>query len=82
MVVRALSSSRGILLEELQKLSQAINQPIDMKYISSSKLLGSTLISDLEIPDAEVSGEMSSQMSNSSEVLMRIFFYATMFLGP
>lgn len=69
MVVRALSSSRGILLEELQKLSQAINQPIDMKYISSSKLLGSTLISDLEIPDAEVSGEISSQMSNSSEKL-------------
>lgn len=69
MVLHALSSSREILLEELQKLSQAINQPIDMKYISSSKLLGSTLISDLKIPDAEVSGVISSQMSNFFEVL-------------
>lgn len=69
MLVQALLSASGILLEELQKLSQSINQPIDMKDIASNELFGFTPRSDLEIANAEVSGQVSSKIHNVSEVL-------------
>lgn len=68
MLVHALSSSSGILSEDLQMLGQAINQPIDMEDITSSELFGSTPRSDQEIPDGEVSGQISRKIRNFSEV--------------
>ncbi|KAI3464023.1 hypothetical protein Pfo_020686 [Paulownia fortunei] len=60
MLVKALSSARDILVEELQKLSKAINQPIDIKDITSNELFGFTPRSNQDIADAEVPGQVSS----------------------
>ncbi|KAL0357546.1 UNVERIFIED_CONTAM: protein FAM [Sesamum calycinum] len=57
MLVKALSSARDILLEELQKLSKAINQPIDINDITSNELFGSTPRSDRERAGAKVPGQ-------------------------
>ncbi|KAK4427205.1 hypothetical protein Salat_1489400 [Sesamum alatum] len=67
MLVKSLSSSRDILLEELQKLSKAINQPIDINDITSNELFGSTPRSDQERADAEVAGQVSSNPQNVLE---------------
>ncbi|KAH6757001.1 putative serine esterase family protein, partial [Perilla frutescens var. hirtella] len=68
MLVHALSSSSAILLEDLERLSQAIDQPIDMEDIASNELFSPSR-SDLEVPDIEVSGEISSQIRNFSKKL-------------
>lgn len=66
--VQALTSSRDILIEELKKLSQAINQPIDVK---ENKLLGITV--DLEISDAQANmkpnGDDISQSHSEDKLL-------------
>ncbi|KAL0364622.1 UNVERIFIED_CONTAM: hypothetical protein Sangu_0559800 [Sesamum angustifolium] len=67
MLVKALSSARDILLEELQKLSKAINQPIDINDITSNELFGSTPRSDRERADAKVPGQVSSNPLNVLE---------------
>lgn len=59
MLLHALSSSSGILLADLQMLSQAIDQPIDLEDFASSELLSSTPKSDRVILDAEVLGKIS-----------------------
>lgn len=69
MLVKALSSARDILVEELQKLSKAINQPIDFKDITSNELGGAGPRSDQDIADAEASGQVSSALHSSSKVL-------------
>ncbi|KAL0335685.1 UNVERIFIED_CONTAM: hypothetical protein Sradi_4780400 [Sesamum radiatum] len=67
MLVKALSSARDILLEELQKLSKAINQPIDINDITSNELFGSTPRSDRERAGAKVPGQVSSNPLNVLE---------------
>ncbi|KAK6153349.1 hypothetical protein DH2020_012988 [Rehmannia glutinosa] len=67
MLVKALSSARDILVEELQKLSKAINQPIDVNDITSNELFGFTPRPDQDIADAEVPGQVSSYPLNVSE---------------
>ncbi|GFP79957.1 protein fam135b [Phtheirospermum japonicum] len=64
MLVKSLSSARDILLEELQKMSKAINQPIDIKDITPNELLGSSPRSDQPISDVEVPGQVSSVSLN------------------
>ncbi|KAL7098636.1 hypothetical protein ACP275_09G030300 [Erythranthe tilingii] len=64
MLVHALSSASDILKEELLKLSQAINQPIDIKEITSNELFGAALRSDPEVADAEVSNELPNVSEN------------------
>ncbi|KAL2515841.1 putative serine esterase family protein [Forsythia ovata] len=65
MLVKELSSARDILIEELQKLSKAINQPIDMEDVN--QLIGISPRSDLDISNAESSGQFSSKLQNVSE---------------
>ncbi|CAA2982444.1 FAM135B-like [Olea europaea subsp. europaea] len=65
MLVKELSSARDILIEELQKLSKAINQPIDMKDVN--RLYAINPRSDLEKPNAESSGKISNELQNVSE---------------
>ncbi|KAL8457650.1 hypothetical protein ACS0TY_035496 [Phlomoides rotata] len=60
MLGQTLLSARGILLKDLQKLSQAVNQPIDLKEIASNEIFGSAPRSDLEIHDPEVSGQFNN----------------------
>uniref|UniRef100_A0A5B7C301 DUF676 domain-containing protein n=1 Tax=Davidia involucrata TaxID=16924 RepID=A0A5B7C301_DAVIN len=71
MLVKALFTARDILLEELQKLSKAISQTIDLTDITSelddTKMFASSLRADLETADAEVSGQVSGQPQNVSE---------------
>ncbi|KAL0385010.1 UNVERIFIED_CONTAM: protein FAM [Sesamum radiatum] len=67
MLVKALSSARDILLEELQKLSKAINQPIDINDITSNELFGSIPRSDRERADAKVPGQVSNNPQNVLE---------------
>ncbi|KAI3454575.1 hypothetical protein Pfo_011238 [Paulownia fortunei] len=67
MLVQAFLSASDILLEELQRLSQAIDQPIDIKDITSNELFGFMPRSDLEIVGAEVSGQVSSKLRSVSE---------------
>ncbi|KAL3819332.1 hypothetical protein ACJIZ3_005237 [Penstemon smallii] len=67
MLVKALSNARDILMEELQKLSKAVNHPIDIKDITSNELFGFTPRLDLEIANAEVSEQVSSKHQNVSE---------------
>ena len=76
MLVRALLTSRDILLEELQNLSKAINQMVDLADFTSklddSRLFGSSREAVLETSHAVVSAEASSKPQTDSEVL--IFF--------
>ncbi|PIN22649.1 hypothetical protein CDL12_04633 [Handroanthus impetiginosus] len=67
MLVKALSSARDILVEELQRLSRAINQPIDVQDITSDELFGFTPRSDQDIADAEVPGQVSRNPDNVFE---------------
>lgn len=69
MLLKALSSAHDILVEELQKLSKAINEPIDIKDITSSKLFGFAPRSDQDLADAEVPMQVSSKSLNVSEKL-------------
>lgn len=68
-LVQALSSASNILVDELQKLSQAIDQPIDIKDVASSESFGFTLKPDLDVYHAEVLGQVSSKLHNVSEVV-------------
>ncbi|CAI9757464.1 unnamed protein product [Fraxinus pennsylvanica] len=65
MLVKELSTARDILIEELKKLSKAINHPIDMKDVN--QLFGITPGSDLEIANAESSRQVSSKLQNVFE---------------
>ncbi|KAG5566317.1 hypothetical protein RHGRI_002051 [Rhododendron griersonianum] len=71
MLVRALLTSRDILLEELQNLSKSINQIIDLSDFTSelddSKLFGSSLRGVVETPRAVVSAEASTMRQMGSE---------------
>lgn len=67
MLLKAISSARDILVEELQKLSKAINEPIEMEEIVSSDVFG--FVSDQDLTDAEVPVQVSSEPLNISEVL-------------
>ncbi|KAL3618006.1 hypothetical protein CASFOL_038327 [Castilleja foliolosa] len=62
-LVKSLSSARDILLEELQKMSKAINQPIDINDITHSELFGSSPRSNQPISDAEVTGQVSNVLN-------------------
>lgn len=64
MLGQKLLNARGILMN-LQNLSQAVNQPINIKEIASNEIFGSAPRSDLEIPDPEALG----QFNNIFEVL-------------
>lgn len=68
MLLKALSSAHDILIEELQKLSKAINEPIDIEDIASRKLFGFTPRSDQDLAD-EVPVQVSSKPLNVSEKL-------------
>lgn len=74
MLVRALLTSRDILLEELQNLSKSINQIIDLSDFTSElddlKLFGSSLRGVVETPRAVVSAEASTMPQMGSEVLI------------
>lgn len=59
-LVKALSCSHDILLEELQKLSSAINRPVDIKGIAFKEMVGFTVRSDQDMADAEVPEQVSS----------------------
>ncbi|XP_057780726.1 uncharacterized protein LOC130999232 isoform X2 [Salvia miltiorrhiza] len=61
LLLKALSSAHDILLEELQKLSMAIDVPIEMEDISSSILFGFAQRSDQVLADAEVPVDVSSK---------------------
>ncbi|KAL0293728.1 UNVERIFIED_CONTAM: hypothetical protein Sangu_2522600 [Sesamum angustifolium] len=67
MLVQALLSACEILTEELKKLSQAINEPIDIREITPNELFGLTPSSHLETADAEVSGKVLSKLHDASE---------------
>ncbi|XP_073123959.1 uncharacterized protein [Henckelia pumila] len=67
MLVKALSSARDILTEEFQMISKAINQPIDLKHITSNELFGFTPTSDSPMAGAEVLTVVSSKHGNLSE---------------
>ncbi|KAK4394594.1 hypothetical protein Sango_1613700 [Sesamum angolense] len=67
MLVQALLSACEILTEELKKLSQAINEPIDIREITPNELFGLTPSSHLETADAEVSGQVLSKLHDASE---------------
>ncbi|XP_057501082.1 uncharacterized protein LOC130785064 isoform X2 [Actinidia eriantha] len=71
MVVRALLTSRDILLEELQNLSKAINQMVDLADFTSnlddSRLFSSSREAVLETSHAVVSAEASSKPQTDSE---------------
>ncbi|XP_042003199.1 protein FAM135B-like isoform X2 [Salvia splendens] len=58
---KALSSAHDVLLEELQKLSKAIDVPIEMEEISSSIFFGTTQRSDQDLSDAEIPVHVSSK---------------------
>lgn len=66
MLLKAISSARDILVEDLQKLSKAINQPIEMEEIASSVVFD--FASDQDLADAEVPVQVSSKPLNVSEV--------------
>ncbi|XP_047969623.1 protein FAM135B-like isoform X1 [Salvia hispanica] len=67
MLLKALSSAHDILLEELQKLSKAIDVSIEMEDISSGILFGFTQRSDQDSADAEVPVQISSKPLNVSQ---------------
>ena len=73
MLVRALLTSRDILLEELQNLSKAINQMVDLDDFTSklddSRLFGFSRGGVLETSHSAVSAEASSKPQTDSEVL-------------
>lgn len=71
MLVKALLDARDTLLVELQKLGNAINQPVDLTEFTSTmndiKLFDSFLRENQVAADAEVSGQGKPQ--NGLEVL-------------
>lgn len=69
MLLKAISCAHDILVEELQKLSKAINQPIDIKNATSEKLFGFTGRSHQELTDAEASEQLSSKPNGVLEVV-------------
>lgn len=69
MLLKALSSAHGILVEELQKLSKAIDVPIEMEDDASSILFGLAPGSDQDLADAEVPVQVSSKHLKVSVVL-------------
>lgn len=68
MAVKALSSARDILAEELQKLSNAINKPIDIKDVTSNELFGFTASSNKNIV---VNGEVPVQKTNGEADMLK-----------
>lgn len=70
MLVKAISCAHDILVEELQKLSKAINQPIDIKDVTSEELFGFTGRSHQEVTDAEASEQVSSKPNGVLEVVL------------
>lgn len=74
MLVKALLTSRDILLEELQNLSKSIDQIIDLSdftcELDYSKLFGSSLQGVLETPHAVVLAEASTMTQMGYEVLI------------
>ncbi|KAK3021189.1 hypothetical protein RJ639_046603 [Escallonia herrerae] len=73
MLVKAFIAARDIILEELQKLSVAINQTIDLTDFTSKleekTLFGSSPKAGLETSNNEVLGQTSSKARNTSEEL-------------
>lgn len=73
MLVKAFLTARDLILEELRKLSRAINQNIDLTDFTSKLedkvLFGSSPKVGWGIADAEVSGQMSNMLQNFPEVL-------------
>ncbi|KAK3000770.1 hypothetical protein RJ639_020617, partial [Escallonia herrerae] len=73
MLVKAFIAARDIILEELQKLSVAINQTIDLSDFTSKleekTLFGSSPKADLEMSNNEVLGQTSSKARSTSEEL-------------
>lgn len=78
MLVKALLVARDTLLEELQKLSKAIGQAIDLIdftfNMDDMKMFDSIVQANLGIADGEISGEGKPQ--NDLEVLALYFFAA------
>ncbi|CAA0826641.1 Putative serine esterase family protein [Striga hermonthica] len=64
--VKSLSSARDILLEDVQKISTAINEPIDPKDITPNELFHPSLRSNRQIADCEVSNRVSSIAFNNT----------------
>lgn len=69
LLLKALSSAHDILIEELQNLSKAINEPIDVEDIASRKLFGFIPRSDQDLTDPGVPVQVPSKPLNVSEVL-------------
>ncbi|CAL0305626.1 unnamed protein product [Lupinus luteus] len=70
-LVKALLTARGILLDELQRISKAVDQAIDISdfllKMNSTKLLNSLLQANQFATDVEVSGEGQPQTGLEDE---------------
>lgn len=72
MLVKAFFTAREIILEELQKLSKAINQTIDISDFTSKHdgiNLSAASLKDVRSVNAEVS-QVSDKMQNVSQVIL------------
>ena len=71
-VFKALFGARDKLLEELQKLSKAINQTIDLtdfiSKLSDTKLFSTSLQADGVTTSAQASGQVSGEPQSGLEV--------------
>lgn len=72
MLLKALLTAHGVLVEELHNLSKGINQPIDLPDFTSALdnhgLVLATTSNNHKETIAEVSGEVSSGNHNHLEV--------------
>ncbi|KAL6543305.1 hypothetical protein OROHE_010825 [Orobanche hederae] len=66
-IVKSLSRARDILVEELERISQAINQPIDIKDITPNELFGSSPRSNQHVADVKFPGQVSNVSLNVLE---------------
>ncbi|KAL6538299.1 hypothetical protein OROGR_012287 [Orobanche gracilis] len=66
-IVKSLSRARDILVEELERISQAINQPIDIKDITPNELFGSGPRSNQHVADVKFPGQVSNVSLNVLE---------------
>lgn len=73
MLVKALAAARDILFEDLQKISKAIEQEIDLTdlifNLDNKNPCSSILQADLDMEIGEVSRKLSGKPQNSIEVL-------------